>query len=143
MEFFRALRKPIAVFGGVIFALSALLGHNLTFHVHSLGHDSSATHEHGPIPFEADHGDITLKHLSTDVSHANHHDGVVLELAATPDAVLQNLSIDPSAIDVVLIVVLLIIGSTARGYITIARSYTVLLQPQRFHLIPALRAPPR
>ncbi len=143
MKFFRALKKPIAAVGLVFFTLTVLLAHDVSFHIHSLDHDSVSAHEHHALSLEAGHVDVALKHLSTDMSHADHHHGVVIELSATPNGVLRNFSINPSSIDLILILVLVLAGGIAASGITTRHPYTPSTQPQRYHLVPALRAPPR
>ena len=143
MEFFRAFKKPIAAVGLVFFTLTVLLAHDVSFHIHSLSHDSASAHEHHSLSLEAGHVDVALKHLSNDMSHADHHHGVVIELSATPSGVLQSFSIDPSSIDLVLILVLVIAGGIATTGITTRHPYTPSTQPRRYYLVPALRAPPR
>ena len=143
MEFFRAFKKPIAAVGVVFFTLTVLLAHDLSFHIHSLSHDSITTHEHHSLSLETGHVDVALKHLSTDMSHADHHHGVVIELSATPNGVLQNFSIAPLSIDLVFVLVLLVISGIAAFSITTRHQHTRSTRPQRYYLVPALRAPPR
>ena len=135
--------KPVAVFWVIVFTLSLLLAYNLTFHIHSLSHNSSLAHDHGSMLDEASHDEIAFKHLSTDMSHADHHAGLIAEMAATPDAVFQNLTIDLTSVDLVLLYALLITVTATKLLATPFRSYNPPFQNQRFHLVPSLRAPPR
>jgi len=124
-------------------SIMMLCTQNLQFHVHSLDH-------HGPLQqhetqiemHNGGHGQIAMKHLSIDSSHADHHDLSVVEMDASPEAILKQLSMNGASVALFALIFTLIILGFYALYVPRTRSLTNFLPIRRFHLFPLLRAPP-
>ncbi len=143
MKFLRSIRSARALIWVVMLSVAMLVTQNLQVHIHSVDHDPLETGRHDSTMTVADsHQHADVKHLSIDNSHADHHDAVIFEMDASPDRIHQLLSKKISPVDLLaLCLILLFLGRYVVYRTTIRRSCS-LLPRRRFHLIPALRAPP-
>ncbi len=124
-------------------SIMLLCAQNLQFHVHSLDHHGPLQQHDSEIEMNnGEHGQIAMKHLSIDSSHADHHDLLVIEMDAGPDTIFRQSSINGSSVALfALIFTLLILGIYAL-YVPRTRSLINFVPNRRFHLFPLLRAPP-
>jgi hypothetical protein len=143
MNFSRQHRKPILFLWIVMISIMLLCAQNLQFHVHSLAHHEPLQQHDSLIEMSnGEHGQVAMKHLSIDSSHADHHDQSVVEMDASPEAIIKQLSMNGAlAVLFALIFTLIILGFYAL-YVPRTRSLTNFVPLRRFHLFPLLRAPP-
>ena len=143
MNFSRQHRRPVFFLWIVLISIMLLCAQNLQFHVHNLDHHGPLQQHDSQIEMnDGEHGQVAMKHLSIDSSHADHHDQSVVEMDASPETILNQISINgASAVLFALIFTLVILGFYAL-YIPRTRSLANFVPLRRFHLFPLLRAPP-
>ncbi len=130
-------RYSLTLLWVIFLAVAQLQTYAFQMHAHELD-----TPIDGTLLQHGDHGHAVSTHPSIDASHADHHDTVMFEIEAGPDRITANLSLIPAAAFVfVLITLLLFLGGYASCR-SVARLDDEPLWRRRFHLTPALRAPP-
>ena len=116
---------------------------NLQFHVHSLDHPEPLQQHDSQIEMNnGEHGQIAMKHLSIDSSHADHHDLLVVEMDASPETIFKQSSMNGLSVALFALIFTLIILGFYALYVPRTRSLTNFEPIRRFHLFPLLRAPP-
>ena len=124
-------------------SIMLLCAQNLQFHVHSLDHPEPLQQHDSQIEMHnVEHGQIAMKHLSIESSHADHHDLSVVEMDASPETILKQLSMNGASVALFALIFTLIILGFYALYVPRTRSLTNFLPIRRFHLFPLLRAPP-
>ena len=120
----------------------ALLGaQDVKLHVHDLGHDHGQQHGHIPAEGTAGHTHLSDAHLSTDISHVDHHEEIASEVNAGQEGLLAKISSN--------ILLLAILASALIVFLPVFYRYTFHRRheidtdiPWRYHISPPLRAPP-
>jgi len=146
MNFFRLAQRPIAVYWIALLAITLVCGQSLSFHVHDVDH--APLHEHGVEPLLAavdhtQHEHVAGRHLSIDISHAEHHDGMAYEIAAPQHSGMLQSSLNPPAPDLLLLFMLLSVLSACFMYRQRLRGASAPPSRRQFYFTPLLRAPPR
>ena len=72
----------------LILSLALFLAQLVRLHIHTFDHDYPA-HPEAEI---SGHNSIAALHLVTDQSHADHHEGAILEVETTPSVLAKNAS---------------------------------------------------
>lgn len=72
----------------LILSLTLLSAQLVKLHIHTFDHDYSG-HSETEI---SGHNSIALLHFVTDQSHADHHEGTILEIETTPSVQTKNAS---------------------------------------------------
>lgn len=116
---------------------------NLQFHIHSLDYHGPLQQHDSQIEMtNGEHGQIAIRHLSIDSSHADHHDLLVIEMDAGPDTIFRQSSINGSSVVLFVLIFMLLVLMIYALYVPRTRSLTNFAPNRRFHLFPLLRAPP-
>ena len=138
----RTYRRTVLLLSLLVF-LSPLCSPSATLHVHSLdhGHDEYFDHSHA-VDEARDHSRLSKAHYAHDVSHDDHHDGLVSEFDASPDGVLKSLSNNIFALVLFALLFTLVSPAPSCRVVQRHRESTHPLHRPRL-LSPPLRAPPR
>lgn len=142
MQNFRKTNRPILYLWAITLCISLLFAQNLKLHIHDIGHEHVAEHQHQSIGAAVEHRHISKIHFSSDGSHADQHATLTYETELSPaSAILKNVTAK------VFILALL----TAVVTLLITAIYPYRLRPvyrehfptaRRYQLYPPLRAPP-
>ncbi len=142
MGLFRKLNSKVLFLLCLLLVLLLLCSQGRALHIHNMGHGHDEHLDHSHTPFEVSgHAYLSKAHPVYDLSHSEHHDGVIYEVDASPDGVLKNI------FDLLLVLAL----SVSPFILLLARS--VLQEAKRrredqpvfyehSQLSPPLRAPP-
>lgn len=141
MQKFREMNKGKLFAWIVLLSMGLLCAQNVKIHSHNLDHDHFQKHGHNSIENTAEHSHLAKAHLSTDISHADHHDEVVSETDVSPNALLKNISSQ------VLTLALLVTALTLHfpkfyQYLSYRRHNDDIRLLRRYQHSPPLRAPP-
>lgn len=124
-------------------SVALLFSQNLQVHVHSMDHAPLSDHETLVSALEINHDHSAVKHLTNDSSHEDHHYGVIYEMSASPDSLVQQLLLDVSSVDLyVLLIILLMLRTPCCTRLEMFLRADKLFR-RSFYLTPLLRAPPR
>ena len=85
--------------------------------------------------------EAVLEKLSADISHSDHHDEVVSETDASPNALLKNISSQVLTL-ALLVTALLLLFPRFYQYLSYRRRNDDIWLPRRYQYSPPLRAPP-
>lgn len=131
----------------LLLSLALLCAQGVKLHVHELGHGHGHDHKHDlqhshiDPGFAAEHSHLSEAHLSTDISHGDHHDELVSELDASPDGLLKKVSTSILALALFATVLTLLFPGFYQLIFLRHRDKGVILSWQ-YLLSPPLRAPP-
>jgi hypothetical protein len=129
----------------LLLSIALLCAQGVTLHVHDLGHGLDRKHDlqhsHIDSEFVAEHAHLSEAHLSTDVSHGDHHDELVSELDASPDGLLKKVSTSVLTLALFAAVLALLFPHFYQLTFLRRRDKDVILS-WRYLLSPPLRAPP-
>lgn len=120
--------------------MALLCAQSVKLHVHNFDHDHDQRHGHITAG-AAEHSHLSEAHLSTDVSHGDHHDEVVSELDASPDGLLKKASSNVVVLALLATLFTLLLPGFYQQIFHRRRDKGAIL-PRRYHLFPPLRAPP-
>lgn len=124
-------------------SIMLLCAQNLQFHVHSLDHPAPPQQHDSKVEMHnGEHGQIAMKHLSIDSSHADHHDLLVIEVDGSPETIFKHSSPNGSSVALLALILMLFILGVYALYAPRTRGLTNFVPNRRFHLFPLLRAPP-
>ena len=137
MIFFRQTKKRTLFLWALFLSVALLCAQGVKLHVHSLDHDQ----QHSHIAAEAEHSHLSEAHLSTDISHGDHHDEVVSELDVTASGLLKKVSSNSLTLALLVTVFAFLLPAFYQQTFHRRRDKDALL-PWRYHLSPPLRAPP-
>lgn len=141
MNYYRKLNNTTLFFWVMLLSIALLCAQGVKLHVHNLGHEHGDQHTHDSIQTTA-HDHLSIAHLSTDVSHSDHHTEVVSESDACPDCLLTKITNKTPFM--ALLVILISLALFGLYQITFSRRCDdKIIFYWRCHLIPPLRAPPR
>lgn len=121
--------------------MSLLCAQGVKLHVHSLDHDHNQQHSHIASEAVAEHLHLSDAHLSTDVSHGDHHDKVVAELDASPYGLLKKVSNSVLTLALFATFFVFFLSGFYQQTFRHRRDKSIIL-PWRYRLSPPLRAPP-
>ena len=141
MQKFREMNKAKLFAWIVLLSMGLLCAQNVKIHSHNLDHDHFQEHGHNSIENIAEHSHIAKAHLSTDISHADHHDEVVSETDASPNALLKNISSQVLTLTL-LVTTFLLLSPKFYQYLSYRRRNDDIWLPRRYQYSPPLRAPP-
>ncbi|MEN8180010.1 MAG: hypothetical protein ABFS39_15520 [Pseudomonadota bacterium] len=140
MIFFRQTTKRTSFLWALLLSVALLCAQGVKLHVHSIDHDHDQRHGHMTTE-AAEHSHLSEAHLSSDVSHGDHHDEVVSELDASPDGLLKKVSSNVFMLALLATVFsLLLLGFYQHAFHR--RSDNDAILPWRYLLSPPSRAPP-
>jgi hypothetical protein len=142
MQKFREMNNAKLFAWIVLLSMGLLCAQNVKIHSHNLDHNHFQEHGHHSIETTAEHSHLAKAHLSTDISHADHHDEVVSETDASPNALLKNIS-SQGLVIALLIAVLTLLFPRPYQYLSYRRRDDDTYLPRRYLHSPTLRAPPR
>ena len=140
MIFVRDIQKRTLILWVLLLSIALLCAQGTKLHVHSFAHDHEPHQSIAP-ELATEHLHQSSIHLTTDISHADHHDEVVTEQDANPQALLKKVSgYGPMlAIFIIAFAFLLHSFNVIKLYY---RRDTDLILTRRYILSPPLRAPP-
>ena len=145
MTFFRQTKKHTLFLWTLFLSIVLLCAQGVKLHVHSFGHDHDQQHSHialeVEVEVEVEHSHLSEAHLSTDVSHDDHHSEVVSELDANPNGLLKKVSSSALTLALFATVLTLLFPGFYQQIFHRRRDKAVFL-PWRYLLSPPLRAPP-
>lgn len=146
MNYFRQLQKPTLLLWTLYLSVAILCAQGVKLHVHGFEHEHGSSH-HDQIDVgidtgTTDHSHVVGIHLSNDITHVDHHGGVIPEVDISPDGLLKKVS------SVVLTLALVAIFFTLflPGLIRESNQYyrnTKLRLSRHYYYSPPLRAPPQ
>jgi len=141
MNHFRQMKKSTLLIWIVLLAIAIFCAQGMKLHVHSFGHDHKQQLSSISPEVVTEHSHLSDIHLTTDLSHAEHHDEVVSEQNASPQALLKQISNDGSMLAIFVIAFILILYGAY--VITWYRRFDINIAISlRYILSPPLRAPP-
>jgi len=139
MNFFRQTKKRTLFLWVLLLSIALLCAQGVKLHAHSLDHDQE--HSHIGVLAATEHSQLSKVHLSTDVSHEDHHDEVTSEIDVSSYGFLKKVS--NSVLTLALFVTLLILFNTGFYRQIFARRHNkIAFIPRRYVNSPPLRAPP-
>lgn len=139
MILFRQTKKRNLFLWALLLSIALLCAQGVKLHVHSLDHDQQ--HSHIATEAAAEHSHLSEAHLSTDVSHSDHHDEVVSELDVSSHGLLKKVSSSVLTLALLVTMFALLLPAFYRQTFHRRRDIDTIL-PWRYHLSPPLRAPP-
>ncbi|NOX43621.1 MAG: hypothetical protein GXP19_07805 [Gammaproteobacteria bacterium] len=140
------MKKRTLFLWTLLLSMVLLCAQGVKLHVHSLDHDYDQTHSHIAAEAAAKHSHLSEAHLSTDISHGDHHDEMVSEVDVSPYGLLKKgllKKVSTSALTLALlatVVILLFAGFYQQIYHR--RRAKDFIFRWRYLLFPPLRAPP-
>lgn len=90
MIFPRQITNLTPLLWALLLSMALLCAQGVQLHLHSIDHDQR--HSHITIEAAAEHSHLSGAHLSSDISHGEHHNGVISELDASPSGLLKKVS---------------------------------------------------
>lgn len=134
------MQKRTLILWVLLLSVALLCVQGTKLHVHSFGHDHEQRHSITP-EVATEHLHHSGIHLTTDVSHADHHDEVVSEQDVNPQALLKKISSYGPMLAIFVIAFTFLVHSF--NVITLHyRRDNDLIITRRYILSPPLRAPP-
>ena len=128
-------------------SIAIVCAQGVKLHVHSLDHD----HSHHPGSADAqsladaapavEHTHLSIAHLSTDVSHSDHHDELLSESDACPDCLLTKIINKVPFFALFAVLFMLALFGLYRTSFN-RRSDEDIYHSWQCHFTPPLRAPP-
>lgn len=141
MNHFRQMKKSTLLIWTLLLALAILCAQGVKLHVHNFGHDHEQQFSSISPEVVTEHSHLSDIHLTTDISHADHHDEVISEQNASPQALLKQISSYGSMLAIFVITFILILYSAY--VVTVHRRFDINIAiARRYILSPPLRAPP-
>lgn len=141
MNFHRKTKNRTLYFWAILLSMALLCAQGVKLHVHDLDHDHDQQHGHIPAEDTVEHSHLSVAHLSSDISHADHHEEVVSEIDASQDGLLIKLSSSISLLAILATVFTLLLSGFYRYRFYLRRENDSNI-PWRYHMSPPLRAPP-
>jgi len=139
MNFFRQTKKRTLFLWTLLLSIALLSAQGIKLHVHSLDHNQE--YDHISIESLVDHSKISKVHLSTDVTHEDHHDGITSELDVSYYGFMKKVSNSVLTLVFFFILFTLFFISSYRQ-IFYRRRNNIAMLPWRYINSPPLRAPP-
>jgi len=139
MNYFRQTSKRTLFLWTLLLSIALLCAQGIKLHAHSLDHDPGRGH----IGFQstADHSHLSKVHLSTNITHEDHHDEVTSEVDISLYGFMKKVSNGLLTLALfVTLFTLLYTGFYRKTFYR--RSNKIVLIPWRYVNSPPLRAPP-
>ena len=150
MEIFRKTKKSTLYLWVILLSAALLCAQGVKFHVHSLDHDHDHPHGHTNVSLseenihnDNEHTHLSIAHLSTDISHVDHHDEVLAESDACPECLLNNITGKVPFMALLAVLFTLVLSGLYRYTFRCRIDDDEPGSFRRYHLTPVLRAPPR
>ena len=121
--------------------MALLCSQGVKLHVHELDHDHDQQHGHIPAEETLEHSHLSVAHLSSDISHIDHHEEVVSEIDASQDGLQVKVYSGIFLLALLASVFTLILPNFYRYKFHLRRANDTNI-PWRYHISPPLRAPP-
>ncbi len=138
---FRKMKKRTLYLWAILLSIAVFCAQGVKLHVHSLDHDHEQQQSHISSLGVAEHSDMSVAHLSTDISHIDHHNEAVSEIDASPDGLLKmGASNIPEMALLATIFTSLLLGFYQQTFHR--RRDKDAITRRRYHFSPPLRAPP-
>jgi hypothetical protein len=141
MIFFQRMQKRTLFLWVLLLSIALLCAQGVKLHVHSFGHDHEQRHSIAP-EVATEHLHQNDIHLTTDMSHAGHHDEVVSEQGVNSQALLKKISSYGSMLAIFVIAFTFFLHSFNVLTLHTRRDKDVIII-RRYILSPPLRAPPK
>lgn len=141
MNFYHKTKKRTLYLWAVLLSVAVLCAQGVKLHVHDLTHDHDQQHSHSPTEEEVNHSHLSVAHLSSDISHVDHHEEVVTEIDTSQNGLLIKVSSSISLLALLATALTLLLPSFNR-YTFHPRRENDTNIPWRYHTSPPLRAPP-
>lgn len=141
MRFFRETKKRTLYLWTILLSLALLCAQGVKLHTHDLDHNHDQQHGHTPSEAAVEHSHLSEAHLSTDVSHDDHHDEMTSELDANPNGLLKKVSNSVLTLALLATVFILLFPGFYQQIFHRRRGKAIFI-PWRYLLSPPLRAPP-
>ena len=143
MFLFRQTKKRTLFLWTLLLSMALLCAQSVKLHVHSLDHDHDQNQQHSHITTvpASNHSHLSDAHLSTDVSHGDHHDEVVSELDASPYGLLKKVSDSVLTLALLTTVFTFLLAGFYHHTFHHRRDKNIVLA-WRYLFSPPLRAPP-
>lgn len=124
----------------LLLSITLLCAQSVRLHVHSFGHDHEQQHSIAPEVM-TEHLHQNGIHLTTDTSHAEHHDEVISEQGLNLEALLKKIANYGPMLAILVMVFTFLLHNF--NVITLHRRRDKdVITIQRYILSPPLRAPP-
>jgi hypothetical protein len=140
VSFFQRVHKPTLFLWVLLLSEALLCAQGVKLHVNSFGHDHEPRHSIAP-ELATGHLHQSGIHLTTDVSHATHHDEVISEQGLNSQALLKKISSYGPMLTIFLIAFTFLLHSFSVITLHYRRDKDVITV-RRYILSPPLRAPP-
>ena len=141
MNFFRKTKTRNLNFLAILLSLALLCAQGVKLHVHNLDHDHGQQHNQTLAEGTLEHSHLSVAHISSDVSHDDHHEKVVTEIAVSQESLLIKASC--------VISLLALLATAFTFFLLVFYRYTFHSHrehdaniPWRYYISPPLRAPP-
>jgi len=137
MNFRQSLKTHSLILWVILLSIALLCAQGVGLHVHSFSHDNVQQQSLSPL-FTNNHSHQSGIHLTIDTSHSDHHNQVISESAASPQALLKKVS-SHSFIHTVFIITFTILCHFFYVFVFHRRRYDdVLTTTRRYTLSPPL-----
>jgi hypothetical protein len=141
MNLFRKMKKRNLYFWTIMLSIALLCAQGMKLHVHDLDHGHDQQHNHISAEGTAEHSHLSAAHLSSDISHSDHHEEIASEVYVSQDGLLIKIFNN--------IFLIAILASAFIVFLPAFYRYTLHRRrengtniPWRYHISPPLRAPP-
>jgi len=141
MNFYPKTKKRTLYFWAILLSMALLCAQGVKFHVHDLDHDHGQQHSHIPVEGTVEHSHLSVAHLSSDISHVDHHEEVVTEIDASQDGLLIKVS-NSISLQALLATAFTLLLPGFHRYTFHSRRENDSSIPWRYYISPPLRAPP-
>lgn len=125
----------------LLLAASLLFAQGIRLHLHDFDHDAVQQHADAFGAPSLEHFHLSGLHPSLDASHADHHQGTVAEVDATPDGIFKQFA-GKWPLLLALLVAIFALQPPAFLAMRDRRREVIPTLPWRYLLGPPLRAPP-
>lgn len=122
-------------------SIALLCAQGVKLHVHDLDHGHDQQHAHTPAEGTAEHSHLSTAHLSSDISHTDHHDEIASEVDASQDGLLVKISNSIFLLAILAYAFIVFLPGFYRFTFSRRRENNTNI-PWRYHISPPLRAPP-
>lgn len=134
------MQKRTLIIWVFLLSIALLCAQGVKLHIHNFAHDHEP-HQSLALEVATEHLHQSDIHLTTDVSHADHHDEVVSEQNANPQALLKKISSYGPMLAIFVIAFTFLLHSFKVITLHYRRDNDLIIT-RRYILSPPLRAPP-
>lgn len=140
MTFFQRMHKPTLFLWVLLLSVALLSAQAVKLHVHNFGHDHEQRHSIAP-EVATEHLHQSGIYLTTNVSHATHHDEIISEQGLNSQALLKKMASYGPMLAIFVIAFTFLLHSFNVMTLQRRRDKDVITV-RRYILSPPLRAPP-